>query len=117
MPILAGSNDRDKILNHMRQYYPINFGTTEMTTATDEGLAWGFRLLSPNYSNIWGEEGENFPAPYNTETEKRLIIYPGMNSFGYAILRSVGTCYLINYHIIEKMCSAIHSRNIEVYVT
>jgi hypothetical protein len=106
MPTLAGSNDKNEIINHMK-YYNSRLTRMQMGTAPDEGMIWAYRLLSPNYSKVW-DVSEDFPAPYHSTTEKRVIFYAGFPSSGYV---SSG-----EFRALKAMCDSMIEDGIEIYM-
>jgi hypothetical protein len=106
MPILAGSNNRDELLNHMRYYNASLRGNTRMSTAVDEPLLWAYRLLSPNYSNVW--EVADFPAKYHSTTEKRLIFYAGTPL--------QGNVQLTDARLATAVCKEMIKDGIDIYM-
>ncbi|MDR2442894.1 MAG: hypothetical protein LBE31_05165 [Deltaproteobacteria bacterium] len=106
MPILAGSNDKNEVLNHMK-YYNKSLTRMQMTTGPDEGLIWAYRLLSPNYSKIW-EVSEDYPAPYHSTTEKRVIFYAGFPSAGYSTSGDA--------RVLKALCDQMILDGIELYM-
>ncbi len=70
MPMLVGANSVKDVEERMKMFKPA------WTTGQDEGLAWALRVLAPSYSGIW-EKGADFPAPYHSTTEKRVLITIG----------------------------------------
>jgi len=65
-PILGPSNDIDDLLEDTSNY------TTGGTGRFDSGLAWAWRLLSPEWSGQWGVS--NYPA-VNSKTRKKYLIF------------------------------------------
>ncbi|MDR2367661.1 MAG: hypothetical protein LBF58_06065 [Deltaproteobacteria bacterium] len=106
MPIMAGSNDKRELLNHMR-YYNKSLTRMQMGTALDEPLMWASRLLSPNYSDVW-EVSEDFPARYDSPTEKRLIFYAGFPSAGYTTAAETG--------ITTGLCNKMIANGVQIYM-
>ena len=70
MPMLVGASSVGDVMDRIDMY------KTAWTTGADEGLAWALRQFSPSWSSIW-EKGDNFPAPYHSITEKRLLMILG----------------------------------------
>lgn len=68
--MLIGADNVKDVRERMEMFRPA------WTTGQDEGLAWALRALAPRWSDIW-EKGENFPAPYHSTTEKRILMTIG----------------------------------------
>jgi hypothetical protein len=62
------STNYQTIMSDIGSMFPIRTGGT----ATDIGLAWGWRALSPNWQGVWAEgaksgvPGQLLPLPYNS---------------------------------------------------
>jgi hypothetical protein len=118
LPVLAGSNSKSELINHMKYY---NFRPDpqplplQMMTALDEGIMWAFRLLSPNYSKIW-DVSNDFPSEYHTKTIKRLIVYAGSSSWGYARGSTSGSPRgKYNLKLISLLCKQLRNNGVEIY--
>jgi Putative Flp pilus-assembly TadE/G-like len=67
-PMTVMSTDYKTIMSNIGSMFPIRTGGT----ATDIGLAWGWRALSPNWQGVWAEgansgvSGQLLPLPYNS---------------------------------------------------
>jgi Flp pilus assembly protein TadG len=67
--MLPFSTDYSQIMSKIASMFPVMVGGT----VTDVGLAWGFRVLSPNWQGVWnaGQStqtnnlGQTLPLPYN----------------------------------------------------
>ncbi len=61
----------------------VNAMTAGGSTLIDVGMAWGYRMLSPNWRGLWGGEmdSNNLPQNYNTPLMNKVVILmtDGMN--------------------------------------
>jgi|HubBroStandDraft_1064217.scaffolds.fasta_scaffold00087_17 hypothetical protein len=68
-PMTVFSTDYTTIMTNLAAMFPMMAGGT----ATNTGLAWGFRALSPNWQGVWnegastvtGNQSLTLPLPYN----------------------------------------------------
>jgi len=71
----------------------VNAMTANGSTMINLGMAWGFRMLSPNWTGLWGGEmnaaSPQLPLPYHTALMNKVVILmtDGMNN------TSSGTAY------------------------
>ena len=63
----------------------VNSLTAAGSTMINTGMAWGYRMLSPNWRGLWGGEmnTNNLPLNYNTPLMNKVVVLmtDGMNSF------------------------------------
>jgi hypothetical protein len=111
LPILAGSNRKQELLDHMK-YWPAGIVRTKMLTSNDEAMLWSLRLLSPNYSNIWGID--NYPAPFHSGVDKRFFFNVGSPSGGYNVPLDSSTDPK-GSAVIREMCRVMQEKGIEIY--
>ncbi len=83
-PMLVASNSRRELLRHIGGYSGI------YQTAADEGFAWGYRALHPNWRDVWhsASDGrgitEGVPADFSSEVRKKFIYFSdGFSNEGY----------------------------------
>ncbi|MDR1608088.1 MAG: hypothetical protein LBT38_06740 [Deltaproteobacteria bacterium] len=107
-------NNKTEIIN------AINSAKIETTggdaSGMDEQLVWAFRLLSPNYSDIWGIE--NYPAPYNSKTEKRFIYFTSGPIAGYfkTTIDDSPNKPDDYYLLYKEVCRRMNEKGIKIYV-
>ncbi len=63
----------------------VNSLTAAGSTFINTGMAWGYRMLSPKWRNLWGGEmnTNKLPLDYNTPLMNKVVVLmtDGMNSF------------------------------------
>jgi Flp pilus assembly protein TadG len=116
----------------------INSMTAQGDTLIDLGLAWAYRMLSPNWQGLWGGEmnTNNLPLAYNTPNMEKVVIlmtdgmnyvedpniYPGVyDAYGYldqgriggATTQSTAVTQLDTY--TESVCDAMKANGIIIY--
>lgn len=96
MPMLVGANKVSDVMDRIDMY------KTSWTTGADEGLAWALRQFSPSWSSVW-EKGDNFPAPYHSTTEKRLLMILGHSTTA-------------NLEANQPLCEMIRDNGIDAYM-
>lgn len=85
MPLLANSSTVSEITERVKMSIAVNTGSV------DEHFTWSYRLLSPNWANVWSDDG-SYPAAYGSGTLKHAWInvgrptgggYTSKDDFGY----------------------------------
>lgn len=131
--VIPLTNDADLMIQNIRAMRPHNeFGANNSGTNVAQGLAWGWRALSP-YSPFEGNEGVAYE---DTETTKVLVLLSdGRNqivpndgitesdytSFGYLADGRLGTTnnYLAAERNVDakvsRVCEAIKDKGIRLY--
>ncbi|MDX2096013.1 MAG: TadE/TadG family type IV pilus assembly protein [Alphaproteobacteria bacterium] len=63
----------------------VNAMVAKGSTFINAGMAWGYRMLSPRWRNLWGGQMDtnNLPLDYNTPLMTKVVVLmtDGMNSF------------------------------------
>jgi hypothetical protein len=67
-------------------------------------LEWAFRILSPEWRDIW-EISDDYPAEYHGVTEKKVIVTAGSQS-------SAAT----THKYIRAVCKAMQEKGIQIYM-
>jgi Flp pilus assembly protein TadG len=78
--VLPLQNDRSAALNHITAMQAWARGGTHTAPA----LAWGWRMLSPNYRGLWGgPTPSTLPVDYNSNGTQKVIVFmtDGRNTF------------------------------------
>ena len=102
MPMLVGSNSRAEILERGTMW------GSGLYTGGDEGIAWAIRALSPNWSDIWEVE-ENYPAPYHSVTEKRILYFGGKLTRGFPDIYD-------SPDAVTPMCDKMREDGVDIYI-
>lgn len=73
-PMLIASNSRAELKDYIKKY------EGAWTTAMDEGFAWGYRALHPNWRDVWhSDQGRTIspdvPADFNAGVKKKFILF------------------------------------------
>ena len=82
-PMLVASSIKQELIRHINGYTGI------YTTAADEGFAWGYRALHPNWRDVWHSAGDRIitgdaPADFDSEVQKKFIYFSdGFSNEGY----------------------------------
>ena len=95
MPMVVAKQELEPFYEALEKFSPARF------TAPDEGLAWALRLLSPNWKDIW--RIENYPAEYDGNTDKKIILIGGSATVGYS-------------QVITSICEKIIENGIELHI-
>jgi hypothetical protein len=98
MPTIVGTSDPQELYDALDRFEGGRF------TGTDEGLAWAFRLVSPEWRSIWGKDRDYaFPARYHGKTEKKIIMIGGSQTVGYP-------------SVIAPICDKLREHGVELYI-
>lgn len=105
--MIVGTHDADEIRERVALW------GTATSSRTDESIAWGIRMLSPDYSSVWGVT--DYPAEFSTdggEREKRLIVMfdDDIATSGY------GNSSWGGVDVITPMCEAALEKGIDIYM-
>jgi Flp pilus assembly protein TadG len=105
MPMLVGSRSKAELLRRLEMYVPT------ASTGGDDGLAWGYRALNPNWRGIWQA---TYPANYDrSKLDKKLVLFSdGYNNVGYG----GGTRWRPSPNIIPALCQRMKEQGIEISV-
>lgn len=73
-PMLIASNSRQELRAHIDGYKGV------LTTAADEGFAWGYRALHPDWRDIWHSDSSRtispgVPADFGAGVKKKFILF------------------------------------------
>lgn len=78
-PILIASNSKSELETYLDGYVGV------WTTAADEGFAWGYRALHPNWRSVWNSDHSRkinspgvpvpVPADFNAGVKKKFILF------------------------------------------
>ena len=73
-PMLVASNSKSEIDDYISGYNAV------WTTGADEGFAWGYRALHPNWRNVWHSADdrdipEGVPADFGTSVKKKFFFF------------------------------------------
>lgn len=118
----------------------VNSLTAAGSTFINTGMAWGYRMLSPKWRNLWGGQMDTnkLPLDYNTPLMNKVLVLmtDGMNSFssgnftnyGYLADNQLGTTKTMNngdaYSVsAEKVlndrtleiCNALKAKGVIIY--
>lgn len=112
--IAGPENDVQALLDETSNYSTLGTGRF------DVGLAWGWRMLTPEWSGLW--DASNYPAPYLTSRKKYLILLTDGRSSAYEKEFTQQQDWDYNEasidafeHVVE-LCSDIKDDNIEIFV-
>lgn len=105
MPLLAGSQSRQEVMERMSMYNGV------YSTGVDEAFTWSYRLSSPSWSWVW-DRGSDFPAPYRSGVDKHFVMFLGGPTVGYTgATVSSGTP-----DITPEVCKRIAQKGIKVHI-
>jgi len=112
--ITGPSNEPDEIIDAARGL------TAGGTGRFDQGLAWAWRLLSPNWQGEWGIE--NYPTSDTNGRKKKIIFLTDGRSEAYSSYMSREQSWGFNNgsivafeHVVE-LCRKVKAADIELYV-
>ena len=57
--------------------------STGGTTAGQIGAAWGWYMISPNFTNVWDDEAENKPPPMTRTISIKVAVLMTDGEFNY----------------------------------
>ncbi len=71
LPVASLQQSKQSVLGVISSMTPWYGGGTNIPV----GLAWGWRLLSPNYRGLWGSPTpDNLPLDYDTENMEKVLV-------------------------------------------
>ena len=70
--------------------------STGGSTAGQLGAAWGWYMVSPNFADVWDDEGENKAAAYDAEDLIKVAVLMTDGEFNYE------SCYGINRSVLPS---------------
>lgn len=82
-PMLIASNSKTELLDYIDGYNGV------YQTATDEGFAWGYRALHPDWQSVWHSAADRaitagVPADFGGGVQKKFILFSdGFPNEGY----------------------------------
>jgi hypothetical protein len=123
-PILPLTNDQNAIISAINALYPIG------DTNIEQGMAWGWRTISPRWRGMWGNG--NLPADYTTTIRTKVVIlmtdgtnhwlpWPNFNAYG---VLSDGNLYGYTYEpsaeqamddVTKNICYQLSQNNVFIY--
>jgi Flp pilus assembly protein TadG len=77
--------------NRQRLFDAVEDLDTDGSTAGQLGVAWGWYLLSNNFSTVWDREPENVPRPKNFSQLARVLVLMTDGEFNYSTCNGIAS--------------------------